>query len=327
MKRHPIQIAAEIAHVFLFSFEQSLRPLFNASVSVKVPWSWVKPPFNEIPFPIVGDESAWKWWYERAWKRLTEQGLAEADNPLDLVKIRLRAFALIWITWDFSAAAERLYYWDYYWDAWLKELEIPFESLAIILTGEEVSLLTGEEVSLSMVAELAKRCSWEETDDNFVRSVIDEKGSLEDLFGDAVPVCRDIVIAKCVELYRQEVLDALEKSFGSLREFCIDLFVVPALENTVESITDEIREECGEILDRLVEERDSTKRAKLSKRLEQLTSDLDPENVQDQAIDQIKSEVAATSIDDSRDECHHGVMWAEDGCPLVLSFYRLHSDE
>lgn len=73
---------------------------------MEVSWSWVRPPFREIRFPDSGKSSVWEPWYEATWKRLAEQGLAEADCILDLAKIRLRALALFWITWDFSAAAE-----------------------------------------------------------------------------------------------------------------------------------------------------------------------------------------------------------------------------
>lgn len=273
---------------------------------MEVPWSWVKPTFREIRFPDSGTPNDWLPWYESTWKRLAEHGLAEAENILDLAKIRLRALALFWITWDFSAAAEHDDYWEFEWEACRKELEIPLEALAIVVAGH------GE--ARSIESDLDDYRQWEGTDEGDINDEVDSERSLKAIFESSGSAYRAMLMARATAICRREVLAGLEKAFGCLERFCVELFILLRLDDAIERVAMQVQDEYNEVLNRLDEIQSPTLRDELNARLAQLTSELKPGIVRAAALDRIETEI--DWCDD--DFCYHAMAWVMEGCPIVL---------
>lgn len=166
---------------------------------MKISWDEIKPSFAEVRYPDVGDSSQWDWWFGTSWKYLADAGLTECSTPIELTRVRMRAFVLCWLAHDFcenafggGSGGEP------YWSDWLSEFGVD-EVLCAVVAAD-----------LSGFGDFAH-----EIEAEIVNGTGDDPRAAEEDVADRVLRATGSFVA--AEL-RSEVVAALLKGFGNQTE-------------------------------------------------------------------------------------------------------------
>lgn len=273
-----------------------------------VSWDDVKPEFREIRYPDCGPHGQWDRWYTRAWQYLADAGLAECNTALDAVRVRMRAFALLWFVLDFDEIAFNSGN-EPYWGDWLDELQIDKTTV------------------LALAADFPWYASLVKTLEEDVGEVGDLESAEIDLKDEIMPDLPDRVATCIAAEYRPEIVEALCKGYkddmklaASLWLTTIDLDEVASeveeeLDEEAESITNRLETPCSpELYDRLLSQLEWTLRSKR------------PGKLHLEAYERIRDDLFDDLImgDEQSFSRMKLVNWVMEGCPTVIDGYPAH---
>lgn len=271
-------------------------------------WDEIKPDFREVHYPDAGGTAQWDCWYARAWQYIADAGLAECNTTLDAVRVRMRAFALLWFVLDFDEAVFGSGN-EPYWGDWLDELQI-----------EKTAVLA-----------LAAEYPWYAS---LVKALDEDVGAHGDLESAEITLSDEILhvlpgrAATCIAAeYRPAILEALGKGFEHDMKLAASLWLTTVdldeaasqieeeLDHEAESITDRLERPCSpELYDRLLRQLEWTLRSKR------------PGELRLEACERIRDDLFDELV--MSDESSHSRMklikWVMEGCPIVIDGYPAH---
>jgi hypothetical protein len=275
---------------------------------MQLSWRFVEKLFQNVDYPVWGDGRAWDRWYEEAWTHFVESGLAEAETPIDGVRIKLRILALCWLAHDFCSATygDRI---DLYWTDLGESLEIePLLAIVSVADGKTVRQ------SLADAVVLTER-GWFADEEEALATVPDEL--TDDLTAR--------ITAYAAFRHRDEVVEALLKGFGDMSMLFASMY---ANCRSDEQVISEREDELMDIRDAIVAEietavgRDDLERLQSQLRLN--SQQLERDALLENAITEKRKRALMDDLyvcDDESDQRMKGFQWFDEGCPVELLGY------
>lgn len=245
---------------------------------MKVTWNDLARQAEAVLTPNLGERDDWSRWYRESWASLEATGQTEASSLLDLAKVKLRAFALVWLATDFVAAGERCDDDDIIldWDECQTVLDIPSALLPFIYATADRGVLARVLDPTEFAME------WDLPDVAYAE--LDEEVDSEE----ALRSCSPLPFALCAYLARKEIVATWEARSGGLERVCCDMYLVIGLTEMVETIICELRDRGEEIIGTLSEPISEDERLALSQELTKLTARVRPDSVHHEAKERLE---------------------------------------